>query len=122
MNYILSSRRGEARRARKVKCNRGEAPCPLIAATDAACESDRLWFDNNPGRRFRLRPLVPNEIPGLNVLGDTRVCVWRVRAGLRARLPFHANGVLSNTDATGAEIVRELVGGQRRLPVGGRLH
>lgn len=121
MNYTLLPRRKEARRAPKVNRSRGEAPRPLVAATDAACEGDRLWFDENPDRRFRVRPSTPDEFPGID-LGDTRVCVWRVRAGLRVRLPFHANGVLSDNDATGAEIVREVLGGQRRLSTGGRLH
>jgi hypothetical protein len=32
-------------------------------AVDLACEDDRLWFDWNSDREYRLREVVPDEFP-----------------------------------------------------------
>jgi hypothetical protein len=60
-------------------------------AAEAASETDRKWFEANPGESFYVRALVPNEFPpaapGLN---DSIVCVLvhQVAPGMRIRSPF----------------------------------
>lgn len=60
-------------------------------AIDRACNDDRLWFEANAEREFRLRDPVPFEFNGpveTPPKGSTwRVLVKQVKLGVRLRLP-----------------------------------
>ena len=59
-------------------------------AIDAACEDDRLWFDWNLSRDYRLREVLPSEFAELGALPDGmvwRVLVVRISHEIRVRTP-----------------------------------
>jgi hypothetical protein len=45
-------------------------------AGDLACEDDRIWFDRNSSRDYRLREIVPHELDGLSA--PPQGTVWKV--------------------------------------------
>jgi hypothetical protein len=59
-------------------------------ATDLACEDDRLWFDWNSDRDYRLRVVVPGEFdgPGASPHGTIwRALVAQINHEVRVRTP-----------------------------------
>jgi hypothetical protein len=73
-------------------------------AIDEASEGDRIWFEQNPGRRYRLRNFIqfenngPHELPPF---GTTwRVVVTLIREGVRFRMPVALPADLPNEGAT----------------------
>ena len=58
---------------------------------DAAMDNDRSWFAFHPGRRLRLRRLLPFEFePEGPFSDDTYVLVMQLKPGVRTRTPFGA--------------------------------
>jgi len=57
----------------------------------SAQSQDRCWFDDRPARSYRLRPLIPGELP--EVSGDTHVLVVKLSFNERQRLPISLLGV-----------------------------
>jgi hypothetical protein len=70
---------------------------------DLASEGDRVWFEENPGRRHRLRDMIPFENNGpmeLPPFGMTwRVVVTEIKTGVRFRLPVALPAELPNEGA-----------------------
>ena len=60
-------------------------------AIDEASEGDRVWFEQNRGRKYRMRDLVqfennrPMELPPFGM--TWRVVVTEIKEGTRFRLP-----------------------------------
>jgi hypothetical protein len=66
-------------------------------AMDAASEGDRIWFEERPHRRFRIRPHIAGEWP-YGSLGE-QLPGWRwftvvrqIAPGVRLRRPFTMEG------------------------------
>jgi hypothetical protein len=60
-------------------------------AVDVACEDDRLWFDWNSNRDYRLREVLPDEFAKLGVLPHGmawRVLVIQINREVRVRTPI----------------------------------
>ena len=61
-------------------------------AIDSACDDDRTWFEQNPGRLFRIRPPMPYEFNGPlpDPPGGLRdwVAVAEINPGFRLRTLF----------------------------------
>ena len=61
-------------------------------AIDKACEDDRIWFEQNVGKRFRLREVVPFEFNG--PMGNPprgmrwRAIIVQLELGVRIRQPI----------------------------------
>jgi hypothetical protein len=59
-------------------------------AIDLACEDDRVWFDWNSDRDYRLREVVPDEFAGLDTPPHGmiwRALVARISHEVRVRMP-----------------------------------
>ncbi|WP_052600563.1 hypothetical protein [Microvirga lotononidis] len=77
-------------------------------AIDRASEDDRVWFDANPDRHFRIRDLIPYEFnermpdpqPGFTL----RTFVAQMSPGVRLRLPCEILDYLTNETATDAAL------------------
>ena len=54
-------------------------------------ESDRLWFNNNPGERIRVRPSSNNEIKGANGIAGSVTHVLKTSDGALARIVVDPN-------------------------------
>jgi hypothetical protein len=59
--------------------------------SDRASELDRLFFERNPKRSYRLRPARAGEVPGLTIppQGWAYVAVRQIQPGVRVRIPVH---------------------------------
>jgi hypothetical protein len=75
-------------------------------ATDQASESDRVFFEKNAQRNYRLRPALANELPGLHTprCGWMWVVVRQIRPGVRMRLAIHVPDVVQDDEALAASI------------------
>ena len=64
---------------------------------DAACDNDRQWFVDHPGRQFRLRRPMPFEFEGpvaVTLEPQTYVLVVSLAGGVRMRVKCEANDQL----------------------------
>ncbi len=83
-----------------------------IEATHVASTADRLFFERNPGRQFRVRPAFENE-PPIASDGSARqhyVVVRQIAPGLRIRTGFYATRLVRDCEATARAMCTELVG------------
>jgi hypothetical protein len=70
---------------------------------------DATWFEQNPRRVFRIRPLVPGEMGSLSPGAAFVLVVW-VADGTRLRAPFDAKlSAPPNTDEAGAIFAELLI-------------
>ncbi len=85
---------------------------------DAACDNDRQWFIDHPGRQFRLRRPMPFEFEGpfaVTIEPQTYVLVVSLANGDRMRVKCEANdqhhaGIKSgrlHLDAAPEQMLRE---------------
>lgn len=77
-------------------------------AIDKASEDDRLWFEQHPGRSFRLRDAVPFEynqqLPPAAEGVSWRTVVLQIKPGVRSRSPMGLPVEMTNTGATDQDI------------------
>ena len=59
----------------------------LLKGAEAASEDDRIWFEQHPGAKERIRPAYPHEI-ALSGGASTKVRVVQIQPGVRARTPI----------------------------------
>ncbi len=60
----------------------------LETDTSAATQNDRLWFEKNRDRNFRLRAILPGEREDIGAPDDCDfVVVWRIKPDFRIRYP-----------------------------------
>jgi hypothetical protein len=92
-------------------------PAPAIDAIDAASEDDRLWFEAHPRRQHRIRPYRPGEGPPDHQMPEPRlgwrwfVVVRQIRAGVRMRLSFQAEGQPATGEHAASRIFQLVLGG-----------
>jgi hypothetical protein len=92
-------------------------PAPVLDAIDAASEDDRLWFEAHPRRQHRIRPYRPGEGPPGYETPQPRlgwrwfVVVRQLRAGVRMRLSFQAEGQPATGEHAAARIFQIALGG-----------
>jgi glutathione S-transferase len=84
----------------------------MTEAIKLASESDRLFFEANPDRHFRLRPARDGAF--LEARAASRrwlfVAVAEWQPGVRARAPFFTSVVLSDSEAIGPSIFSQMGG------------
>ncbi len=87
-----------------------EEPC------DLASERDREWFERHPDRNYRLRFLMPGEMPGLEADPSIYafVAVGQALPGCRIRVPFTSSSIGSFDEATARRLF-DYLGGQEIL-------
>lgn len=77
-------------------------------AVDRASEDDRIWFEANPERHFRIRNPIPYEfnerMPDPTPGFTSRTLVAQMSPGVRLRLPCEVLEYLSNETATDAAL------------------
>src|SRR4051794_14809898 len=79
-------------------------------AIDLACEDDRVWFEQNQERGYRLREVEPFEFNG--PIGDApagmtrRVLVAQAEAGVRFRTPVGLPASLPTEGASDAHLAQ----------------
>jgi hypothetical protein len=75
---------------------------------DEASEGDRIWFEQNPHRRYRIRDLIqfenngPMELPPFGM--TWRVVVTEIKKGVRFRMPVGLPAELPNEGADDAQL------------------
>jgi hypothetical protein len=75
----------------KSKQQRIHAEALNPAATDAASEDDRRWFEAHPDESERIRQPFPGEVDGLEIV-CTAVRVVQIVPGCRARMLIGTSG------------------------------
>lgn len=73
-------------------------------AVEAASEGDRIWFEQNPDRSYRLRDPLPMEmngpLPDVPLGYDVRIVVSQITSGVRTRTVI---GLRADVPNEGAE-------------------
>jgi hypothetical protein len=79
-------------------------------ACNLASEHDRQWFERHPDRQYRIRFMMPDELPGLEADPDfyTFVAVGQAMPGRRLRVAF-ASASIGEFDETTAREMFEAV-------------
>ena len=79
---------------------------PEEKASDLASERDREWFERHPDRNYRIRFLMPGEMPGLETDPSIYafVAVGQALPGRRIRVPFTSSVIGSFDEATARSI------------------
>jgi hypothetical protein len=79
-------------------------------AIDEACEDDRVWFEQNENRQFRLREVVPFEFNGPMDEVPTgfrwRVLIAQASEGIRFRMPVALTVLLPTDGATDENLAK----------------
>jgi hypothetical protein len=92
-------------------------PAPASDAVDEASEDDRLWFKAHPHRQYRIRPYRPGEGPPDYETSEPSqgwrwyVVVRQLRAGVRMRLSFQAEGQPATGEYAASRMFKLVLGG-----------
>lgn len=70
----------------------GNAGRSAAGKSPAASALDKNWFAKNPGRSHRVRPALPDEVPGASPHTIWFVAVRQIATGIRLRQPFEFMG------------------------------
>ena len=82
-------------------------------AADRAVVSYRVFFRQNPRRKYRIRPGIEGELPSVFMSGNPEngwlcIAVRQIMPGFRVRLPFRARTVPNDSEVLARKIFRQL--------------